>query len=60
MDRTELYQVLTLWFAAMIFLQTGSGDGHPVVGAFALVALVVMYVVPVYLVLQLVVALLGE
>lgn len=54
MNRSELFQSLTLWFAAMIFLRTGSGNSHPAVMVAAIVAVGVTYLVPVYLLTRIV------
>ncbi|AHZ21588.1 hypothetical protein E6P09_09730 [Haloferax mediterranei ATCC 33500] len=49
MDKTEIFQALTLWFVVLIFLQTTpsqSGVVHTVIGV---VALALMWVIPIYL-----------
>ena len=50
MNRSEFFQAMTLWFVAIIFLQTGSGNGGPLLIAVSLVAVGLMYLVPLYLV----------
>lgn len=49
MDRSEGWQVLTLWFVVMIFVQTGSGADNPIYTAIGLAALVLVYALPLYL-----------
>lgn len=49
MERLNITQTLTLWFAAMIFLQTGSGNSHSMTLIAASVAIAITYLVPFYL-----------
>lgn len=50
MQTSEFLQTLMLWFVAAIFLETSSGISNPAIGLAAIVALLVTYVVPLYLV----------
>jgi hypothetical protein len=49
-DRAELFRTLTLWFAAMIFVQTASGESNAFVTAAGIVALALTWLLPIYLV----------
>jgi hypothetical protein len=48
MDRSEGFQVLTLWFVVMTFLSTAE-SGHPAMAGIAFIAIPLMYLLPVYL-----------
>lgn len=52
MERTEAVQVLTLWFVVLIFLQTASSADNPLLTAVGIVAIVLSYVLPLYLVID--------
>jgi hypothetical protein len=46
-------QTLTLWFVALIFLQTGAGGtGNPLLAGVGLVAVALAYLLPLVLLLQ--------
>ena len=49
MNKPEFFQAMTLWFVAIIFLQTGSGNGGPLIIAISLIAGGLMYLIPLYL-----------
>lgn len=49
MDRDTYLQTLTLWFVVLIFLQTGSGGRGPIVTAIAFFAVILIFVLPVFL-----------
>ncbi|WP_324666051.1 hypothetical protein [Haloarcula sediminis] len=50
MDKTDFFQALTLWFVVLIFLQTASADfGGPLEPVIAIVAIGLMYLIPLYL-----------
>ena len=50
MDKAEFLHMLTLWFAVLVFLQTGSGtSGGPVLTIIAIIALILTYLLPLYL-----------
>lgn len=54
MDKNELFQALTLWFAAIIVVQTGSGTAHSaVMEGVGIVALSGILLVPPYLLVRL-------
>ena len=55
MDRHELVHTLTLWFVVLIFIQTASGtsDSH-VLDAIGIVAILLMYLLPVWLIIGLI------
>lgn len=59
MDRTEFFQATTLWFVAMVFLRTDSGSSGPLVTAIGLVAIGLVYLIPLYVLRELVLKL-GE
>jgi len=55
MDRTELVQILTLWFVVMIFIQTASGTSDSqVLDAIGIVAILLMYFLPVWIIIELI------
>jgi len=61
MERSERLQVATLWFAVLIFLQTASGgSGNPILTGIGIVAILLSYLLPLYLVADLAAALLGD
>ncbi|WP_226004187.1 hypothetical protein [Natrinema salinisoli] len=50
MKNTEIYQALTLWFVAAIFLQTnGTSDSGPLGILLGVSAVAILYLIPVYL-----------
>ena len=52
MNKTEFLQALTLWFAAVIFLEIEPGSaGGAVITTSAIVALGLLYLLPIYLLL---------
>ncbi|KTG11213.1 hypothetical protein AUR64_04605 [Haloprofundus marisrubri] len=54
MNRDELVRLATLWFVVMTFLQTGSGESHPVVTVAVFIALILLWMIPFYIVVDLV------
>lgn len=46
MDTDTYLQALTLWFAVLIFLRTGSGSSGPIVTAIALFAGLLSLMIP--------------
>jgi len=55
MDRTELVQILTLWFVVLIFIQTASGTSDSqVLDAIGIVAILLMYLLPVWIIVELI------
>jgi len=44
---------LTLWFVVMIFLQTASGTGGPLLTAVGVFSLVLLWAIPLFLLWQL-------
>ena len=54
MNKTDFFQVLTLWFVVVIVLQTGSGDVGGIVGSgIAVIAVGLLYLLPLYLLAEL-------
>lgn len=53
MEQSEVYQVLTLWFVVMIFLQTASGSNEPIQTGIGIFALVLLWGIPLYLLAEL-------
>lgn len=49
-----IIQLLTLWFVVLIFLQTGSGGGGPLVTAIGIVAVLLLYAIPAIVLLDVV------
>jgi L-lactate permease len=50
MEKTEFLQALTLWFAVVIFLEIEAGfGGGIVITATAIVAIGLVYLLPIYL-----------
>jgi hypothetical protein len=61
MDRTELVQVLTLWFVVLIFIQTASGTSDSqVVDAIGIVAILLIYLLPVWILVELISDFIGK
>ena len=55
MDRHELIHILTLWFVVLIFIQTASGTSDSqVLDAIGIVAILLMYLLPVWLIIGLI------
>ncbi len=55
MDRSELIQTLTLWFLILIFIQTAPGTANSqVIDAIGIVAILLMYLLPLWILIQLV------
>lgn len=50
LDATEVYRALVLWFVAATFLRTGSGGSHPLLLAASVVAVGVLWGVPLFFV----------
>jgi hypothetical protein len=61
MDRTELVQLLTLWFVVLIFIQTASGTSDSqVVDAIGIVAILLIYLLPVWILVELISDFIGK
>jgi len=61
MDRTELVQVLTLWFVVLIFIQTASGTSDSqVLDAIGIVAILLIYLLPVWILVELISDFIGK
>ena len=61
MDRTELVQILTLWFVVLIFIQTVSGTSDSqVLDAIGIVAILLMYFLPVWIIVKLIFDFIGH
>ncbi len=61
MERNELVQILTLWFVILIFLQTASGTTeNQVLDAIGIVAILLMYILPLWILTELVSDLIGN
>ena len=55
MDRHELVNTLTLWFVVLIFIQTASGTSDSqVLDAIGIVAILLMYLLPVWIIVELI------
>jgi low temperature requirement protein LtrA len=55
MNKTELVQIITLWFVVMIFIQTTSGTSdNQVLDAIGIVALLLTYLLPVWIIVELI------
>lgn len=52
MDIDSPIQVLTLWFVALIFLQIVSGDTTPLLTATSLFAILLVFAIPLYLLME--------
>ena len=53
MERSELVQALTLWFVVLIFIQTASRTSDSqVVDAIGIIAILLMYLLPVWIVVD--------
>jgi low temperature requirement protein LtrA len=61
MQRSEVFQALTLWFVVAIFfkVESGGSDG-PLVTLLALVGVAVLYLTPVYLAVGVAAELFGD
>ncbi len=46
MDDISITQLVTLWFVVLIFVQTGSGGGSAVNMIIGIVAILLMYILP--------------
>ena len=54
MNKTDFFQILTLWFVVVIFLQTDSGDIGGIIGSvIAIIAVGLLYLLPLYLLAEL-------
>ncbi|WP_134671576.1 hypothetical protein [Halorussus marinus] len=53
MDRSELVQVLTLWFVVMTFIVTAPGADNPIFSAIEIGSLLLMYLLPLWIVVEL-------
>ena len=51
MDDTRIIQLATLWFVVLIYIQTCSGGGGAVSMAIGVIAIVLMYILPLTLVI---------
>jgi hypothetical protein len=51
--RSDVVQLLTLWFAVLIFLQTGSGGSGGLRTAIGMFAVALVWLIPLYLLSQL-------
>jgi uncharacterized membrane protein YjjP (DUF1212 family) len=60
MNKQEFFQAMTLWFVAIIFLQTSPENGGTLVLTISLIAGGIMYLIPFYLILVLVSKLRGR
>lgn len=61
MDRTELVQILTLWFVVLIFIQTASGTSDSqVLDAIGIVAILLIYLLPVWIIVELILDFIGH
>lgn len=49
MDRSEIVQFVTLWFVAVVFLQTSSGPSGPLMTLIGFLALILLWGIPLYL-----------
>jgi len=52
MKKSVALQALTLWFVLLIFLQTGPSDPNPFTTTIALVAVSLVFLIPVYLLVE--------
>ena len=61
MDRNELVHTLTLWFVVLIFLQTAPGTSDSqVLDAIGIIAILLMYLLPVWILSNLISGFVGE
>ena len=51
MDGTRIIQLATLWFVVLIYVQTGSGGGGAINMAIGVIAILLMYILPLTLVI---------
>jgi len=51
MDDTPVIQLVTLWFVVLIFIQTGSGGGGALNMAIGIIAILLMYIIPLALII---------
>jgi hypothetical protein len=51
MDDTRIIQLATLWFVVLIYVQTGSGGGGAINMAIGVIAILLMYILPLTLVI---------
>ena len=55
MDRSELVQILTLWFVVLIFIQTASGTSDSqVLDAIAIFAILLVFSLPLWILIGLI------
>lgn len=52
MDDTRIIQLTTLWFVVLVYVQTASGGGGGINMAIGLVAILLMYVLPLAIVIH--------
>jgi hypothetical protein len=50
LSRSDVVQLLTLWFAVLIFLQTGTDGSNVALTVVSLFAIALMWLVPLYIV----------
>ncbi len=60
MDDTKVIQLITLWFVILIYIQTGSESSGPVVTAIDILAILLVYIIPLTVIGYFVWQLLGE
>jgi hypothetical protein len=61
MDKGEIYQALTLWFVILIFIQVGSETSSGLLmRAAGMVAIVLMYLIPGFLFVDIIYAYTSE
>ena len=60
MNKSAFFQALTLWFVVMIFVQTSSGRNGPLSLVVGLISLGLLWAIPLYLLRELSVTLLGS
>jgi hypothetical protein len=53
MNKPGFVRVATLWFVVLIFLQTSSGNDGPVMTAIGIIALGLLWGIPLYLLREL-------
>jgi hypothetical protein len=53
LSRSDVVQLVTLWFAVLIFLQTGSGGSGGLRTAIGVFAIALVWLIPVYILSQL-------
>lgn len=52
LSRSDVVQLLTLWFAVLIFLQTGSGGSGGLRTAIGIFAVALVWLIPLYILSQ--------